>query len=298
MTAGAHRVLVVEDRPLDREMVCEILRTRGDSPRAAATVEEALVAIEEEEFCGFVLDQELPLNATSAKAFTAGGDRVTEAARMSDRRRTEDGAYVTPIIALTAQPLNAQFMSGLFERGISAYIEKPVEEQMELFLAKLRGLYERAGRGEHSMCAALATRRPREGAACTSAEGVRIAIDGRVTRSGRTAIEINGATRDLQDSKYVVVLRCIAAREREIAAWSSRDALGIGGNRAATTLIREAFAGLVPDGFEILEGDRRGNFRLNPSVVVTRVNWEALALHPDPSVQRVAVERRKRVHER
>ena len=258
MTTGGHRVLVVEDRPADREMVCEILRARGDSPREATTVEEALAAIEEEEFCAFVLDQALPLNQTSTKAFVAGGDRVTEAARKSDKRRTEEGASVTPIVALTSQPLNAQFISGLIERGIDAYIEKPVEDHQEIFLEKMRSLYARAGRGEHAMCAALARRRKVEGAAAADAGVVRVAIDGKVTSTGRTAIEINGTPRDMQDSKCVAILRCIVVRERDLEAWSSRDALGIGANRAATTLIREPFEGLVPDGFVVLEGDRAG----------------------------------------
>jgi hypothetical protein len=56
----------------------------------------------------------------------------------------------------------------------------------------------------------------------------------------------------------------------------------IGANRAATTLIREPFERLVPDGFVVLEGDRRGNFRLTPAIVVTHMNCEALARHPDP----------------
>jgi hypothetical protein len=95
--------------------------------------------------------------------------------------------------------------------------------------------------------------------------------------------------------QFIVVLRRMVAREREAGGWSSRDALGIGANRAATTLIRETFANLVPAGFEVLEGDRRGNFRLSPDVVVEAIDWDALAAHPDAGVQRVAVERRKRL---
>ena len=294
MTTGGHRVLVVEDLPADRAMVCEILRTRGDSPREAATVEEALAAIEEEEFCGFVLDQSLPLNRTSIKASVAGGDRVTEAARKSDMRRTEAGASVTPIIALTSQPLDAQFISGLIERGIDAYMEKAVEDRVQLFLEKMRSLYARAGRGEHSMCAALARRRKVEGAAGASAEGVRVAIDGKVTTSRRTGIVINGTRREAMDSAFVVVLRGIVAHERSPEAWSSRDGLGISTSRSATTRVRELFDGLVPADFQVIESDGRGSLRLNPQIRVETIDWDALAQHPDPDVARVALDRRKR----
>ncbi len=302
MTSGGHRLLVVEDRPADREMICEILRLRGDSPREAANVEEALAAIAEEEFCGFVLDQALPLNQASVKALIAGGERVTVEARKSDKRRADDGAHVTPIVALTSQPLSAQFISGLFERGIDAYVEKPVEEHQELFLEKLRTLLARAGRGEHAMCAALAVRRPVERAREQAKEGVagsvRLVIDGKVVTSRRTGVLIDGVRCEMKDLPFLVVLRCAAARERSPEAWSSREALGIAASRNATTYVREAFAGFVAEGFQVIESDGRGSLRLNPRIVVERIDWDVLAEHPDPGVARVAIERRKRRSER
>ena len=60
---------------------------------------------------------------------------------------------------------------------------------------------------------------------------------------------------------------------------------------------REGWSHVVGSkGAEQSGGDKRGNFRLNPAIVVTHVNWEALARHPDPWVQPVAAERRKRLH--
>ena len=122
----------------------------------------------------------------------------------------------------------------------------------------------------------------------------RIAIDGKVTRGGRTEIAINGTLREMQDSRLAILLRCIVARDRSLEAWSSRVALGIGESRSATTQLRQTFEGLVPPDFEVLQGDRRGNFRLNPAVVVEAVDFDALAEHPDPGVVRVVQERRRR----
>jgi hypothetical protein len=65
-------------------------------------------------------------------------------------------------------------------------------------------------------------------------------------------------------------------------------------NRAITTAIRDTFTGMVPEGFEVIEGDRRGDGRLNPSIGVAHVDWDALFVHPDAGIQRVAAERRKR----
>ncbi|HEY2509527.1 MAG TPA: response regulator, partial [Polyangiaceae bacterium] len=65
--ADAHRVLIVEDHPDALAALVEIVEALGHEARVATTVEEALKAIEEEEFCYLIVDQELPLRA-GAKA--------------------------------------------------------------------------------------------------------------------------------------------------------------------------------------------------------------------------------------
>jgi hypothetical protein len=201
---------------------------------------------------------------------------------------------VTPILVLTGYSSDPQFVANLFKRGIDAFVKKDVCDNIELFSREVREMLEKAGRGDHAKCAALA-RRALSGAGSVGAVGApRIAIDGKVTRGGRTEIAINGTLREMQDSRLAILLRCIVARDRSLEAWSSRDALGIGESRSATTQLRQAFEGLVPPGFEVLEGDRRGSFRLNPAVIVESVDFDALAEHPDPGVVRVVQERRRR----
>jgi CheY-like chemotaxis protein len=293
VTSGAgHRAFVVDDNPDDLRDACAFLESLGYSVRSAATVEAALAAIEEEEFCLYLLDQAVPLNET-AEAFISGGERLVRAARAKDKRRTEDGDHVTPIVAMTNYSERSPFVVGLFEIGISTFVAKPLRANQSYFLEKIRGVLGRAGREEHAKCAAL-SRRPKEGVAAGAKVG--IAIDGKVTTWGRTEIGINGERRDMQDSKLLVVRRGIAARGSDdvIDGWASRAALGLGTSRSAGTHVREAFAGLVPAGFEVLEADKRGNCRLNPEIVVETIDWSALAEHPDGAIKRLAVEMKKR----
>ncbi len=168
-------------------------------------------------------------------------------------------------------------------------LEKPAFEQIELFLEKIRGMLARAGRTDHAQCAALVVRRRAAGEA-----EVPLVLRGKVETTGRSTVEVNAVTRDMQHSCFAVLARSVVARERAIDAWSSRSALGLGESRSATSRLREPFEGLAPEGFEVFEGDRKGSFRLNPRVVVAEVDWDALAEHPDPGVARVAAEQRKR----
>jgi CheY-like chemotaxis protein len=284
-----HRVVVVEDLADAREYVCAILRLRGDEPVAAGTVEEALPLLETGYACYYVFDQQLPLNATSVGAAITGGERVIETVRGVDNRHNGT-CHVTPILALTGASEKPAFVSGLFKLGIDAFVQKPLSDNLATFQNEIREMLARAGRADHAACAALL----RRGTTAVADAAAQITIDGTVTTRGRTEIAINGVRREMQDGKLLVVLRSIVARGQSEGGWSSRDALGIGADRAATARIRETFAGIVPDGVDVLEGDRRGNFRLSPSVVVAAVSWDALAAHPHDGVRKLAVAERRR----
>ena len=58
--------------------------------------------------------------------------------------------------------------------------------------------------------------------------------------------------------------------------------------RATTTRIRVPFRGLVPNEFEVFEGDGRKRFRLNPAIVIDKTDWAKIAKHPDPAIAGIA----------
>jgi len=264
------------------------VRSRGDSPRGVETVQQALAALQEEEFCYVILDQQLPLDR-DVPALVIGGERVATAIRKLDRRRTEDGDHVTPIIALTGYSEHPDFVSKLFELGMNAYVGKPICDNVDKLGEKIRVLLARAGRSDHALCAALA----RPAAKALAAGLVSIAIDGK--RDGRrTGFLVNGERRELQDAKFVVFLRLVVALIREAGAWCARHDLGIAYSREVVSRIRAAFQGLVPEGFEIIEGDGNGSFRLNPAIVVESLDWVALGKHGYDGVREMAEEELRR----
>jgi CheY-like chemotaxis protein len=297
-----HRILVVDDDPSVRALLEGLLRARGDTVRLAATVEEARAAIGEEVVCLAIVDQQLPTRA-GEQAFVSGGEAVMRAIRKIDDRRDADGRHVFQVLVVTGylreseadRDRIAEFMAGMFELGADAVVEKPLDAaNTEKLLAKVRMALEKAGRTEHAACAAFArgggdatpgAARPRE---------VRIAIDGRVVAQGRTSVRVDGVETALRDRTFYVVFRCAAARSSSPGGWTSRAAAGIGESGNATTYIRRAFDGLVPDGLNVIEPDRRGNVRLSGAIVVESMDLETLAVHPDGRVARLAAEMRKR----
>ena len=58
--------------------------------------------------------------------------------------------------------------------------------------------------------------------------------------------------------------------------------------------VREPIKGLVPEEFQVIEGDKRKPFRLNPEIVVEATDWERLARHPDSGVRDLAAQAQKK----
>lgn len=88
-----------------------------------------------------------------------------------------------------------------------------------------------------------------------------------------------------------MILRLVVAHQRSARAFSSRDALGMAA-RNATSRVREAFDGLVPADFDVLQGDNGGAFRLSTEIVVAPIDWKVLEEHPHAGVQKIAREQR------
>jgi DNA-binding response OmpR family regulator len=288
-------VLVVEDDAATRASLGEILAARGDDPRLVGTVEEAVAALDEVTFCYLLVDQQLPRDARSP-ALIGGGERVMAHARKKDRRRNEADFHVLPIVVLTGYSSDSDFVSKTHELGGDTFMNKPVtEDRIETLLDKIRVCLERARRLDHEACAGLALRpAPAEGAAEErAAESVHVALDA-ARYEGRMGLLVNGQRRELQDGKYLVLLRLAAVHARAPGRYVDKTALGIARSPETPSRIRQAFAGLVPAGFDVLEGDKKGSFRLNPAVVLAPIDWAALEEHPHDGVRKLAKEERRR----
>jgi CheY-like chemotaxis protein len=184
---AGHRVLVVEDDPETAEDVRALLTSRGDSVRVAATAAEALAALEEETFCYFVVDQQLPAAAFDAPML-GGGERVLRASRHKDERR-KGAFHVTPVLVLTSYSGHEDFVSKMYDLGASGFMSKPLRGNFERLLDKIRVALERAGRAAHADCAAHGAGAPRLDAAGQARPGG-IASQLGVTSFGALAMKV------------------------------------------------------------------------------------------------------------
>jgi CheY-like chemotaxis protein len=113
------RVLVVEDNPFNRELVCDLLSSADLSVRVASTAEEAL-ALAREGFDLILMDIALP-----------GMDGLEAIRRLKADPRTRD----VPVIALTAHAMQGD-RERILAAGASGYLAKPIATRT--FLDEIR----------------------------------------------------------------------------------------------------------------------------------------------------------------
>jgi CheY-like chemotaxis protein len=297
-----HRILIIEDNDAARAIAMDIVTTRGDRPRGVASVEEAFQAMQEEDFCLFVVDQELPLSK-GGLPWEIGGRRILQAIRDADSRCTSAG-FVTPVIAWTGFSLHSDFIWGLKDLGADGFVAKGEDGAARALALEIEKRLAHAGRADHSACAALAagvSRSPDPVADLADLQAVppppppvrppiTIAIPGRKGGS-RTPVEGNGELRGMQDGKFHILLCLVDAHERPEHEWSDRDALGIGGSREMISRVRATFRGLSPRGFDPIQTDRSGRVRLHPAVCLGDIGWDVREQHPHGGVRKVALAR-------
>jgi two-component system sensor histidine kinase/response regulator len=117
--------LLAEDNPMNRQIVVELLQTRGHSVKLAANGHEVLQALDRDSFDVILMDVQMP---------EMDGFETTAAIR---NRESESGGHI-PIIALTGMATESDRKRCL-EAGMDAYLGKPVRAR-ELFDTVERGL--------------------------------------------------------------------------------------------------------------------------------------------------------------
>jgi CheY-like chemotaxis protein len=106
-----HRILVVEDNLLNRELLCDWLEIEGFTVVAAASLAEAFAAVEEDAPHAILLDVQLG---------TEDGLSLAEWVRNDSRFRS------LPVIAVTAHAMVTD-QQRVMQAGCNACVSKPID---------------------------------------------------------------------------------------------------------------------------------------------------------------------------
>ncbi len=291
MSILLHRALVVEDDPHVAAELCRLLASLGHEAIHASTLEELRAAIEKGGFCYVLLDMEIPADARS-RPLASCGETGLALLRKAFPHRGVGGHHVLQILVVTGYSTDHEFVSRIFEMNADGFIAKPFGQKPEVLLDKARAALVKAGREDHEACEALAL----DGTKGTTAAvppkftgSITVDIDGSKNKL-RNVVRVGAHACELQDAKFLVFLRLVAAHVRAPEGWVSKLALNMARSPETPHRIRQAFAKAVPAGFDIVEGDKSGRLRLNPAVVVGSVDWRALENHANDAIKKLAKE--------
>jgi PAS domain S-box-containing protein len=112
-TAAGRRILLVEDNPVNQNLITKLLKRQGCTVETAASGRAALDQLSRNQFDAALMDLQMP---------EMDGIETTEAIRRAEQ---STGARL-PIIAMTAQS-SAEDRERCLAAGMDAYVTKPVE---------------------------------------------------------------------------------------------------------------------------------------------------------------------------
>ena len=290
---NAHEALLIEDDPATLELLSKYVRSLGHRVRVATTLLEADAAIAAGGFCYVLLDKQIPQRAGELPV-VAMGDAAQKHIRRRDSRRHADDAHVLPILVITAFSQKVDFVAHNFLIGASGFLSK--ESDAEEVTREILAMLVRARREDHAACAALALppeTKPAPAVLMEAGPVVTLTLDGiRIGR--RSSFLVNGKRRNLQDARFVVLLRLVVERDRGSDRYLTAGELGILRTPETPSRIQDAFEGAVPEGFLVLERGGQGARRLHPLVAIAPIDWAALARHPFAAISRIAIAEQKR----
>jgi two-component system, OmpR family, response regulator len=143
------RILLVEDDPVLREMMCRSLSDAGHRVDEAGTLEQAAHYWRVQPLDAVLLDLNLPLNANTDSPLANGLSLLREARARGDR---------TPVLVLTARNRTDERIAGL-DAGADDYLGKPFD--LAEVDARLRALVRRSV-GTEDICEVGALRLDRK----------------------------------------------------------------------------------------------------------------------------------------
>lgn len=287
--------LIVEDDPQIADILEELVTSLGHECRHASTLDEVRAAVAAGGYSYVLLDMQIPADARSRASVGCGETALRLIRRAAPARNARDH-HVLQILIVTGYSRDPDFVSKMHKEGADDFIPKPFGARLDRVLDKIRAALALAERDEHAACEhpteaqpVAPTRSPPTSIAAAPAEVVRFAIDGAYLAQ-RSDVLVNDARGTLPDAHFIVLVNAIGAHLHAPGEWESAAKLGMTRNRWAPSRILSELKELLPKGFRVLEPNKPHSFRLNPAIVVERVDWGALAKHPQPAVRKIAAE--------
>lgn len=299
MNAG-HRVLLVEDEDSIGDEIQELLESFGmtvDRARNQREAEEKIAAID---YCLILLDLQIPMQASSARAIPEAGPNVLRFARRTLPKRNREGAWCTPVVISSAHAKERDIAARLVSEGADrCIVDKPLSANQPSFHDKIEDVLRRADRVDHARCKVVnRDARGELGSEAADAAIARIVVMGTSDKK-RIVITIDDEHVPLQAAIFEMFLRLVRVRlAGGVDAWADTATLAGAGVKSLvhkeTSRLNQDTRHALPRRQLLVMNSAENGYRLNPKMSVEfPIDTRPFENHFRPGIKKLAAEIRE-----
>jgi CheY-like chemotaxis protein len=284
--SARHVVLLVEDEPELAEELGDLLRSLGHDVLHAPTQNEAQAIVEKGGFCYVLLDLQIKVAPDSIKPRVEAGLALLVALRKRFPQRNARDHHALQVIVMSGHAKEHQVVVKAFQEGADDFLQKPLGENRPRIDERIRDALKKAGRDEHEKCAEVATSDQ-----TTAGARVRLAVSGRPVAK-RTEILLDEKSALLTNSSFLIFMHLLVGRAKDDKGWVHKTTLGASSDQGwkGVSRLRDEVIAFLPKKTDLTENDKSGYYRINPEVVVERIDLAALEAHWDGRIRKLATE--------
>lgn len=296
MNAG-HRVLLVEDEDDVAEEIRELLESFGMTVDRVANQRDAEERIAENDYCLILLDLQIPMQASSAKAIPEAGPSVLRFARRALPKRNGEGAWCTPVVVSSAHAKERDLAARLVSEGADrCIVDKPLRANKPSFGEKIEDALRRAGRPDHARCAVVNREaRGEPGSEAAETAIARIVVTG-TPEDERLVVKIDDKPVALQPAIFEMLLRLVCVRlARGVEGSVDTSVLAGAGDKSLvhkqTSRLNADTRHALPRRQKLAMSRAQTGYRINPKIIVEfPIDTRPFRNHFRPGIPKLAAE--------
>lgn len=299
-TANRHVGLVVEDDHEAANELRDTLRSLGHDCVIVPSQEEAMALMDAGKFCFVLLDLQILTSPDSFKPILEAGKMLLKEIRSLFPARNQDDQHLLQIIVMSGYAKKTPDAVQCLKDGADDFIAKPLDPRSSAMARMIEECLKKSNRTSHLDCPAVMEIARKEPALVNGSmtavysSGIQLSITGEAQWK-RNGAAIDGKPFSLPDSQFLLLMMLVASRVRNAEGWihkkelGSRDEEGFKGISNLKAVIQP----LLPVGVDFYENDKKGSYRINPSVTLGRIDHDRLGAHKAKSIATISSEIRR-----
>ncbi|MBF0140570.1 MAG: response regulator [Magnetococcales bacterium] len=278
----------------------DTLRSLGHDCVIVPSQEEAMALLDAGKFCFVLLDLQILTAPDAFKPILDAGKILLKDIRSHYPARNQDDQHLLQIIVMSGYAKETPDAVQCLKDGADDFIAKPLDPRSSAMARMIEESLKKSGRTNHLDCPVVMELARGDHAVIKGTLdtvrpfGVQLSITGE-TQWKRTGASIGGKAFSLPDSQFLLLMNLVANRVRNVHGWTHKKVLGSNDEEGFKGIsnLNSVIKPHLPDGIHFYENDNQGNYRINPDIMIGKIDYDRLENHRLKSVAQLSTEIRR-----